>query len=179
MLNSWIYFVVIIVLFIIGVIVLAIVGSKMQKKQDAQRAQAEANAQPVTMMIIDKKIMKIKDAKLQKSIMEQIPKRMRNAKMPIVKAKIGPQIMSLICDDAVYDQVPTKGEVKAMVSGIYIIGVKNIRGTVEAPTKKRGFAAKLRSKQQEYRDTLAKEDQMKKERERQEKIHKDAKKLKK
>ena len=42
--------------------------------------------------------------------------------MPIVKAKIGPRVMSLMCDPKVFDQIPIKAEVKAEVSGIYIVG---------------------------------------------------------
>ena len=40
---------------------------------------------------------------------------MRNSKMPIIKAKIGPQIMSLICDEKIFDSVPVKKEVKGFL----------------------------------------------------------------
>lgn len=63
---------------------------------------------------------------------------MRNSKLPIIKAKVGPQIMSLICDEKIFDTVPVKKEVKAVVSGIYVIGVKGLHGKNEPlPVKKK------------------------------------------
>ena len=77
--------------------------------------------------------------------------------MPIVKAKIGPQIMNLICDDGIYDQMPVRGEVKAMVSGIYIISVKNVRGKVVEKPGKKTFGEKLRAKQRKYQNMYDKD----------------------
>jgi len=92
------------------------------------------------MLIIDKKRLKIKESGLPQMVIDQTPKMMRNTKMPIIKAKVGPQIMSLICDEKIYDSVPVKKEVKAVVSGIYVIGVKGLHGKAEAqPQKKKGF----------------------------------------
>ena len=92
----------------------------------------------VTMLIIDKKRMKIKDAGLPAIVLEQTPKLLRGRKLPIVKAKVGPQMMSLICDEKIFDQVPVKKEVKAQVSGIYIVSVRGLRGgNAKAPEKKK------------------------------------------
>ena len=119
-----------------------------------------AAAQPVTMLVIDKKILPMKDAGLPKQVMDQTPKKYQKAKIPVVKAKIGPQIMNLICDDAIYDDVPTKGECKAMVSGIYVISIKSVRRK-NAPVepedgkkKKKSFQQKMRAKQAEYQKQL-------------------------
>ena len=113
-------------------LVMYFVGNKMQKKQIEQREQIEAASQPATLFIIDKKIMPMKDAKLPKVVMDQAPKRYHRAKLPIVKAKVGPQIMTLICDEAIFDDVPSHGEVKVTLSGIYITRVK----TLHKKTKK-------------------------------------------
>ncbi len=113
-------------------LVMYFVGNKMQKKQLEQREQIEAASQPATLFIIDKKIMPMKDAKLPKVVMDQAPKRYHRAKLPIVKAKVGPQIMTLICDEAIFDDVPSHGEVKVTLSGIYITSVK----TLHKKTKK-------------------------------------------
>ncbi len=141
--------------------ILYTVGNKLQKKQLAQKEQMAEAAQPMTMLIIDKKYVPMKDANLPKIVMEQTPKRYQKAKLPIVKAKIGPQIMNLICDDAIYEQVPTKGEVKAMVSGIYILSVKSVRGKKNTPAeeengkkKKKGFRQKMLKRQAEYQKQL-------------------------
>ena len=73
-------------------------------------------------------------------VIDQTPKSMRGSKLPIVKAKVGPQIMSLISDDKIFESIPVKKEVKAVVSGIYILDVKGLHGKQTAqPTKKKGF----------------------------------------
>ena len=130
---------IILAILVVAIIVLFFVGKKAQKKQAEQQAQIEAAKQTVTMLVIDKKKMKLKDAGLPSIVLEQTPKYMRGAKLPIVKAKIGPQITSLICDAAIFDSVPIKKEVKATISGIYITEGKGLRGSI-APTtgKKKG-----------------------------------------
>ena len=103
------------------------------------KAQIDAAKQTVTMLIIDKKKLKLKDSGLPQIVMEQTPKYLRGTKMPIVKAKVGPQIMSLICDAQIFDSVPVKKEVKAVISGIYIMDVKALHGKLpQAEPTKRG-----------------------------------------
>ena len=134
---------VILVILIAAVIALYFFGKKAQKKQDEQQAQIQANKQTVSMLIIDKKRMPLKDSGLPQMVIDQTPKMMRRAKLPIVKAKVGPRIMTLICDAAIFDQIPVKKEVKATVSGIYITSVRGIRGSLEQPAKKNGFWQKM------------------------------------
>lgn len=120
--------------------VLYFLGKKAQKKQDEQQAMLQANKQTVSMLIIDKKRMKIKNSGLPQVVIDQTPKMMRGTKLPIIKAKIGPQIMSLICDEKIFDSIPLKKEVKASVSGIYVLDVKGLHGKSEKKeTKKKGF----------------------------------------
>lgn len=155
---------VILVVAIVAMIVLSVVGNKMQKKQIEQKEMMRDAAQLVSMLVIDKKMMKMKEAGLPKQVMDQTPKRFRNAKLPIVKAKVGPQTVNLICDDGIFDELPTKCEIKAMVSGIYIIEIKNIRGKkkkqAEEP-KKKTFGQRLRAKQRKLQDELAQEEKNK------------------
>ena len=92
------------------------------------------------MLIIDKKRMKLKDSGLPQMVIEQTPKLLRGSKLPIVKAKVGPQILTLVCDEKIFDDVPVKKEVKAVVSGIYISEVKGLHGKIAPrPAKKKGF----------------------------------------
>lgn len=155
----------IVLLVVIGVLVaLYFVGNKMQKQQLEQKEQIREAAQMTSMLIIDKKMMKLKDAGLPKVVLEQTPKRYQNAKMPIVKAKVGPQTLNLICDDGIFDDLPTKCEVKAMVSGIYITEIKSVRGKRKAKQeepKKKTFAQKMRKKQSELQAEYAKEEKAK------------------
>ena len=141
---------VITVVLIIGIVVLYFLGKRAQKKQDEQQAQIEAMKQRVSMLIIDKKRMKIKDSGLPQAVIQQTPRLLRGSKLPIVKAKVGPQIMTLVSDEKIYDMIPTKKEVKATVSGIYITDVKGLHGKpLPVPQKKKGFFKRAVEKAQE------------------------------
>ena len=149
---TWQIVLIVIALILIGVIVaLYFLGKKAQKRKDEQDAQIAAAAQTLSMLIIDKKRMPVKDAGLPGIVMEQMPKMMRRTKLPIVKAKVGPKIMTFICDAAIFDSIPTKKEVKAVVSGLYITSVKGIRASaVSATPKKKGIFARARLAAQQH-----------------------------
>ncbi|HIX49482.1 MAG TPA: hypothetical protein H9981_10835 [Candidatus Mediterraneibacter caccavium] len=131
---------VILVLVIAACIALYIFGKKAEKKQAAQKEQMEAAAQVISMLIIDKKKMKLKEAGLPAAVVENTPKYLRRTKIPVVKAKIGPRIMTLMCENKVFEVMPVKKEIKAVVSGLYITEIKSVRGgSIEPPQKKKGF----------------------------------------
>ncbi len=144
--NLTIALIIIAVIAIAAFVALYFVGKKLQKKQEESEAQMKAAAQTVSLLVIDKKKMKLKDANLPKIVLDQTPKYLRGSKVPIVKAKIGPKVMSLICDAKVFDIIPVKKEVKAVVSGIYIMNVKGLRSGLEAKKEKQGFFKKLGNK---------------------------------
>lgn len=144
--NPWI---ILLICILAGIAVLAglyFYGRKLQKKQVEQKEQLNAAAQNVAMLVIDKKRMKLKEANLPKIVLEQTPKYLRGSKIPIVKAKIGPKILSLICDDELFDQIPVKAEIKAQISGLYIMSIRNFRGAPVPKPPKKGVLARLRSK---------------------------------
>ena len=141
-------------LIVLGVIVLILlaimavlyfVGKKMQKRQEESQAQMQAESQTATILVIDKKRMKLKEAGLPKVVLENTPKYLRGSKVPIVKAKIGPKVMSLMCDDKIFPVLPVKKELKVVISGIYIMGVKG-RNVLENPEEKLGFWQKAKLK---------------------------------
>lgn len=135
---------IVIVVLIALLVALYFVGTKMQKKQALQKEQMDAMAQTVSMLIIDKKHLRIKDSGLPPVVIEQTPKYLRRSKLPIVKAKVGPKVMTLACEESVFQVLPVKREVKAVVSGIYITAVKSARGGLETPPpKKKGFFKRL------------------------------------
>ena len=137
---------VIIVLIIAALIGLSIYGKKLQTKQESAQKELEAASQSVSMLVIDKKRMKIKEAGLPQIVLDQTPKYLRGQKLPIVKAKIGPKIMPHICDEKIFELIPVKKEVKATVSGIYITGVKGLRSNLETKPKKMKFSEKVKAK---------------------------------
>ena len=141
----------IILLIILAIVLVALgllyyFGNRMQKKQEAQQEQLAAAAQQVSLLVIDKKKMKLNDAGFPQIIVDNTPKYLRRSKVPVVKAKIGPRIMTMMCDTQIYDLIPVKKEVKATISGIYITAVKGVRGPLDVPEKKKGFFARLRNK---------------------------------
>ena len=148
---------VILVVLIAAVVVLYFLGRKAQKKQAEQQEQIEAYKQTVSMLIIDKKRMKLKDAGLPAAVIEQTPKLLRGSKLPIVKAKVGPQVMTLVCEESIFESVPVKKEVKATVSGIYITKVTGVRGPLEKPEGKKSWRTKLKEKANRANKELEKE----------------------
>lgn len=151
----WIIGIVLVVLIIV-MVVLYVMGNKMQKKQMDQREQINAAAQPTSMFIIDKKIIPMKEAKLPKSVMDQLPKRYQKAKVPVVKAKVGPQVTTLICDESIYEDVPKHGEVKAMVSGIYLVGVRALHAKTRKMQQQEELDEKGRKKKPTMREKMIK-----------------------
>ena len=151
---------IIVIVLAILLVVLYFLGKNLQKKQASQQEAMDAAAQQMNLYIIDMKMMKAMDANLPKMVTEQIPKYMRRAKLPIVKAKVGPRVMSLICDAKVFDTIAPKQEVKATVSGLYITAAKIIRGPiVETDPKKRKEQRKQEKKEAKKAAREAKKNQ--------------------
>jgi hypothetical protein len=153
LLISKVTIVLLIILAVVAGIAVALyfLGKKAQTREADQREQIDAMKQTISMLIIDKKRMKIKESGLPQAVIDQTPKMMRWTKLPIVKAKVGPQVMSLVCDDKIFDNVPVKKEVKATVSGIYITSVKGLHGSNEQNknVKKKGKFKQFVEKMQE------------------------------
>ncbi len=142
--STWAIVLLIVAVVVTGVLIaLYFVGKRLQKKQEDSETQMQAAAQTVSILVIDKKKMKMKEANLPKIVIDQTPKYLRGSKVPIVKAKIGPKVMNLVCDAKVYDLIPVKKEVKAVLSGIYIMDVKGLRGNLEQKKEKKTILQKV------------------------------------
>lgn len=125
------------IVIIIAVVLLAIgiglyflnrwASRRMADQQDA----VERNKQTVSIYVIDKKKDKITNANFPKAVYEQVPKWSRRMKTPLVKAKIGPQIMTLMCDAKVFAALPVKKTVKVDLAGLYIVGMKGMKTKME------------------------------------------------
>lgn len=146
----WVWLIIaLIALLIVGLVLLYRYAMKMQRRQEESEAQLKAMAQTASILVIDKKILPIKEAGLPEQVYEQTPKYMRRTKLPIVKAKIGPRIMNLIADRQVFEILPVKKECKVVISGLYITELKSVRGgVVPALPKKKGFLARMQEKLQ-------------------------------
>ena len=132
---------VLLILLAIAAIVLVILyflGSKLQKRQAEQQQMLDAAAQTVSILVIDKKKLKLTQSGLPKMVVDQTPKYMRWAKVPVVKAKIGPKVMTLIADAGVFESLP-----------VNITQIKSVRGgAIPAPPKKKGFFARFKKDKQ-------------------------------
>ena len=144
--------IVIAIVLVVAIIVLYFLGKKAEKRRAEQEQQMAAVAQQVSMLIIDKKRMKMKESGLPEAVVSQTPWYAKNSKIPVVKAKVGPQVMTLICDESIFEDMPVKKEVKATVSGLYITKVKGLHGSIQPKDdkkKKKGLRAWALNKQKE------------------------------
>lgn len=136
------------VLLVAFIVFIFVFGRKMQKKQaDAEKQMAEVK-QTATILVIDKQKKKMKESGLPDAVIAQAPKYSRNMKIPVVKAKVGPRVMTLIADNDVYEILPVKKTCTVSVSGIYITELKAVRGgqVPKLPEKKKGLLRRLREK---------------------------------
>lgn len=138
--------VLLVILLIVAVIfgILYFLGNKMQKKQVESQALIDAAKQVITIMAIDKKKMKFTEAGLPQAVVDQTPWYTRRMKIPVVKAKIGPKIMTMIADDKVFQQLPLKTEAKVVISGLYITDIKSVRGGIPPLPPKKTFGQRVK-----------------------------------
>jgi len=102
-------------------------GRRMAEQQDM----VTKHKQTATMYIIDKKKDKVTNAHFPKAITSQMPRMSRLMKMPLVKAKVCKEIMTLMCDASVFDALPLKKTVTVDVAGAYIVGMKGLKTKAE------------------------------------------------
>lgn len=137
--------IIILVIAVVALVAMYFLGKRLEKKQAEQETLMKSMEQTVSLMVVDKKRMKIKEAtSLPKQVLEQTPWYLKRSKVPVVKVKIGPKVMTMMCDDKIFDLIPLKTELKATVSGIYITGVRAVRGSLLTPPAKKGFFSRFK-----------------------------------
>ena len=146
MTTGWIIFIIVTVRLIGGLVALTILGKKMQKKQEESEATMRQGAQIISIFVIDKARKKLVESGLPQIVIDQTPKYLRRSKVPVVRAKVGPKVMMLMCDEKAFNLIPEKKEVKVLMNGIYIVEAKSARGGLEAPPVKKTFRQKLQEK---------------------------------
>ena len=99
-------------------------ASRKVVEQERMINQAKQSA---SIYVIDKKKTRIEANTFPKMIYEQLPKWNRMMKMPLVKAKVGPQIATLMCDKQVFEILPVKKTVQVELAGIYIVSMKGMK----------------------------------------------------
>ncbi len=134
------YFIIIVVIIALIMAGLYYFSRKNYKKVIESQDFIEANKMTVQIFVIDKKYERPTEHNLPKNIYEKLPKSSKIRKMAIIKAKVGPQIATLMCDKPVYDILPVKKNVKVEIAGLYIVGVKGVN---LADKKKKTIREKL------------------------------------
>ena len=117
-------------ILIIASIIIAValfVMFRIGKKNYAKNLEAQTFINQYKMvtpiLVIDKKFEKPTADNLPKNIYEKLPKSAKLRKMPIVKAKVGPQITTLMCDKNIYNNLPVKKTVKVELAGVHISNI--------------------------------------------------------
>lgn len=119
----WILYIIIAVIIALLVAGYFFLKKKMGQKMTAQKELVDQHKVTATILILEKRMDKVVNANIPKGIIDQIPKIYKLRKVPIVKAKIGPQVMDLLCEEDVFDKLPEKKSVKVDIAGIFIAGI--------------------------------------------------------
>ncbi len=115
---------------ILAVIIVAIVAGyfflkkKMEEKISLQKDLVDQHKVTTQILVLEKRMDKVDNANIPKNVVAQIPKIYKLKKVPIVKAKIGPQVMDLLCDEEVFEKIPEKKTINVELAGIFIAGIK-------------------------------------------------------
>ena len=91
------------------------------KKYGSQYELIENSKIIVDIFVLYKQKMRLKDANFPKLVADKIPKFYSALKMPIIKAKLGNQIASLICDKKIFKKITPNKKYKVQMAGIYIL----------------------------------------------------------
>jgi hypothetical protein len=135
-----------IVLIIFGVVVaigagLFFFNRWAWKRMDTQQTLIDRSKQLTSIYVIDKAKMKASQANLPKVVQEQLPRMYKFMKLPFIKAKVGPQVVTLMCDKEVYNALPLKKQVKVELAGIYIVAMPGMKTKKELKEQKKAKAA--------------------------------------
>lgn len=101
------------------------------KKMDTQQTMINKMKNSMSIYVIDKKRDKITNINMPKAVIDQMPKLYKKMKMYFVQAKIGPQIMTLMCDKKVFAAISVKKNIKVEIAGIYIVSVAGMKSPEE------------------------------------------------
>lgn len=128
--GDWLILIIAVIAVIAGVLIF--LNKKAYKKMSQQNEMIEQSKMLQNAYIIDKTRDKISNVKsLPKVVIDNVPKWSKFMKMNFVKAKIGPQIVTLITDKRVYKALPVKKSVKIEIAGLYIVNMVGMKSDEE------------------------------------------------
>jgi len=118
--------IIIAVAIIIGV-VFFIVRKKIKSKISEQQTMVDQHKVATSILVLEKRRGKISEASIPKNLISQIPKIYRIKKVPLIKAKVGNQVLDFLCDEAIFKKIPEKKTVVVEVAGLFICSVKQTK----------------------------------------------------
>ena len=87
--------------------------------------------------------MKMSESGMPQEAIDQVPWYAKRVKVPVVKVKIGPKIVTMIAEEKAFQQLPLKVEAKVVISGLYITDVKSARGGLLPVQKKKTIGQRI------------------------------------
>ena len=143
MFGNWIDIVLIVFAVIVALgIGLFFLNRWANKRYSQQQDMVQKNKQAAEIYVIDMKRGKAEEANLPKAVTENLPRTAKFMKMNFVKAKVGPQIVTLMCDKSIYSALRVKEKFKVELAGIYIVSVKGAKTKYQIQEAERAKKAK-------------------------------------
>lgn len=101
-------------------------GKKRQQESIEAQTLLEQHKMVTPILVIDKRYEKPSLDNMPKSYYDKLPAKSRRNKYGIIKAKVGPQIVTLFCDKNVYDIFVPKKTYKVELAGTIILGIEGM-----------------------------------------------------
>ena len=138
--------IILLTVFLIGITLTALyfLNKWAAKRMTEQQDVIEKTKMSTTIYVIDKKKDKVANANLPKAVLDQMPKTYKFLKVPLVKIKVGPQVMTVLCDKKVYEILPVKKTVTVELAGIYILSMKGMKSDKEMKEIKKAKKLQLK-----------------------------------
>ena len=143
--------IIIIVMVVLGLVVggLYFLNRWASKRMTNQQEMIEKTKQAASIYVIDKRHDKAANVHLPKVVMENMPRASKLMKMYFVKAKIGSQIITLMCEKQVYNALDVKKTFQVELAGIYISHVKGMKSKYEVQQMNKAKKLKQKEAQKE------------------------------
>ena len=126
MLSASDIFIIVMVVLAVAIFAIYKLSNRNYRRNIETQDFIEANKQTLSIYVIDKKFAKPRENGFSRQIYRQVRPSARERRVCMVRAKVGPQIVTLITDKSVYDVLATKKTVKVEISGLYLVKVVGV-----------------------------------------------------
>lgn len=145
MFGNWID----IVLIVFAVIVVLAAGLYFlnrwaNKRYTQQNDMVQKSKQSAEIYVIDMKRDKAENVTLPKVVTDNLGRTAKMMKMHFVKAKVGAQVVTLMCDKNIFSSLEAKKKYKVELAGIYIVSVKGAKTKFEIKEIEKAKKAKAK-----------------------------------